>query len=279
MPTTPSTDTIETTTALLQAELPRLEEHQLALQKELAVVSERLESVRGALSALSALAATTVPRPRVSEEAEAEATLAGEPQAPTATEEPAPETAQESAPLPEPAQEPAAAAESTGTGGDTDTADTTTPADATETAPSTPRKPTSRAKRKAAPKAAAPQAATRRPAKKRTTTKAAKTAKPAAKPAKTTKAALDRQATKDKQAAPRKTAATVAQDTGGLTEQVIAILSGKAGTPLRARDVAHALGRDESAGAINTVRSTLDRLVATSRAHRAGRGLYQAPTG
>ncbi|MGW0703503.1 hypothetical protein ACWD0A_30205 [Streptomyces sp. NPDC002867] len=280
MPTTPSTDTIETTTALLQAELPRLEEHQVALQKELAVVSERLESVRSALSALSALAATTVPRPRASEQqAEAAPTVADEPPALTATEEPAPEPAQESAPLTEPVQEPAPAAESADVSRDSDTTDTTTPADGAESASPTPRKATSRAKRKAAPKAAAPQAATRRPAKKRTTAKATKTAKPAAKPAKTTKTALDKQATKGKQAASPQAAVTVAQDNGGLTEQVIAILSGKAGTPLRARDVAQALGRDESAGAINTVRSTLDRLVATSRAHRAGRGLYQAPTG
>ncbi|MFF8278867.1 hypothetical protein ACF05T_22550 [Streptomyces lateritius] len=67
-------------------------------------------------------------------------------------------------------------------------------------------------------------------------------------------------------------------DADGLTDQVVAVLVGKAGTPMRAREVAAALGRDGSTGAINTVRSTLDRLVATSRAHRAGRGLYQAPT-
>lgn len=63
---------------------------------------------------------------------------------------------------------------------------------------------------------------------------------------------------------------------GGLTEQVMDVLARRAGTALRARDVAEALGRDGSPGSINTVRSTLDRLVATSRAHRAGRGLYEA---
>lgn len=279
MSTTPKTDSIETTTALLEAELPRLEEHQQALQKELAVVSERLESVRGALSALNALAATSVPRPRTSEPpAAAPAAVADESPAVTVTEEPAPEPVQESVPQSAPAQETASAAESAGVGGDSDTTETT---DAESASPKA-RKTTGRAKRKAAPKAAAPQASTRRPAKKRSTAKATKTgtkATKAATPTKTTKAALDKQATKGRQTAPRKTAAPVAQDSGGLTEQVIAILSGKAGTPLRARDVAQALGRDESAGAINTVRSTLDRLVATSRAHRAGRGLYQAPTG
>ncbi|MFE5597528.1 hypothetical protein ACFQ9B_46015, partial [Streptomyces sp. NPDC056549] len=62
----------------------------------------------------------------------------------------------------------------------------------------------------------------------------------------------------------------------GFTEQVIAILARSPETPMRARDVAQALGRDSSVGAVNAVRSTLDRLVATSRAARAGRGLYQA---
>ncbi|MGW3160698.1 hypothetical protein [Streptomyces sp. NPDC001089] len=61
------------------------------------------------------------------------------------------------------------------------------------------------------------------------------------------------------------------------TEQVIAILTRDPDAVLRARDIAEALGRDESAGSINAVRSTLDRLVATSRAHRVGRGRYQAP--
>ncbi|MEV7992501.1 hypothetical protein AB0O67_11385 [Streptomyces sp. NPDC086077] len=63
----------------------------------------------------------------------------------------------------------------------------------------------------------------------------------------------------------------------GFTEQVIAVLASEPGAVLRARDVAEVLGRDGTAGSINAVRSTLDRLVATSRAHRVGRGLYQAP--
>ncbi|MFD3531354.1 hypothetical protein [Streptomyces sp. NPDC058664] len=81
----------------------------------------------------------------------------------------------------------------------------------------------------------------------------------------------------DTAAAGRKGAPSLS-DADGLTDQVIAVLAGKAGTPMRAREVAAVIGRDGSNGAINTVRSTLDRLVATSRAHRAGRGLYQAPT-
>jgi hypothetical protein len=44
---------------------------------------------------------------------------------------------------------------------------------------------------------------------------------------------------------------------------------------VRARDVAAALGRDADSGSINAVRSTLDRLVASSRIQRVGRGLYR----
>ncbi|MGW7365379.1 hypothetical protein ACWGI8_18540 [Streptomyces sp. NPDC054841] len=239
MTSTPNaTLSIESTTALLQAELPRLEEHQQALQTELATVSERLESVRAALSALSALSATTVPQPR-----------AGEPAADahTAVEIPveaAPDTTPEPAPAaPEPASVPAD--ESTSEA-EKQAGPRKTTATATATGTGT---------GKARAKKPAETASKRRPAKKTTPTKAVKTKE-------------------TKSAAP----AAAAQETGGLTDQVIAVLARHADTPLRARDVAQALGRDDTTAGINTVRSTLDRLIATSRAHRAGRGLYQAPT-
>lgn len=63
---------------------------------------------------------------------------------------------------------------------------------------------------------------------------------------------------------------------GRLTEQIMDFFAGTGGVDVRARDVAAALGRDTDAGSINAVRSTLDRLVATSRIQRAGRGLYRA---
>ncbi|MET9670977.1 hypothetical protein ABZY19_37510 [Streptomyces sp. NPDC006475] len=72
-------------------------------------------------------------------------------------------------------------------------------------------------------------------------------------------------------------AALEINDGAGLTEQVLKVLSMSGNRPVRARDIAQALGRDATSGSINAVRSTLDRLVATSRAHRAGRGLYQTP--
>ncbi|MFC8510414.1 hypothetical protein ACFU3J_17545 [Streptomyces sp. NPDC057411] len=53
---------IDATTAALQEELPRLEQLQQELEKELAAVSERVLSVRKALTALLALAETPAPR-------------------------------------------------------------------------------------------------------------------------------------------------------------------------------------------------------------------------
>ncbi|MGW5665480.1 hypothetical protein ACWEWG_36550 [Streptomyces sp. NPDC003758] len=63
---------------------------------------------------------------------------------------------------------------------------------------------------------------------------------------------------------------------GKLTEQILRYFAEVADTDVRARDVAAALGRDTDSGSINAVRSTLDRLVGTSRIRRVGRGLYRA---
>ncbi|MEV5149323.1 hypothetical protein [Streptomyces sp. NPDC052727] len=63
---------------------------------------------------------------------------------------------------------------------------------------------------------------------------------------------------------------------GKLTEQILTYFAEVADTDVRARDVAAALGRDTDSGSINAVRSTLDRLVGTSRIRRVGRGLYRA---
>lgn len=77
----------------------------------------------------------------------------------------------------------------------------------------------------------------------------------------------------------RRTSQRTTQDQGKygrLTEQIMEFFAGTGGATVRARDVAAALGRDTDAGSINAVRSTLDRLVGTSRIQRAGRGLYRA---
>ncbi|MFG2359745.1 hypothetical protein [Streptomyces sp. NPDC048521] len=62
---------------------------------------------------------------------------------------------------------------------------------------------------------------------------------------------------------------------GRLTEQVLDYFAQVGDTDVRARDVAAALGRATDSGSINAVRSTLDRLVGTSRIRRTGRGLYR----
>ncbi|MFD7686904.1 hypothetical protein [Streptomyces sp. NPDC059781] len=63
---------------------------------------------------------------------------------------------------------------------------------------------------------------------------------------------------------------------GRLTEQILDYLAAVGDVDVRAREVAAALGRDTDSGSINAVRSTLDRLVGTSRIRRSGRGLYRA---
>ncbi|MFF3691252.1 hypothetical protein [Streptomyces sp. NPDC002187] len=233
MTATADTNSIESTTALLQAELPQLEKHQQTLEEHLAAVSQRLEAVRSALSALNALSAAAVPQPR-----------AAEPQtdaAPSVPDEPAIDTK----PEPTPAVQTVPVTVDESTAADRTTTSRTAPTANTTTAGS---------KKKAAPKKSANGKAAKQPSKKQTATKA--TAGKAA----------------------RRTPASEAVVAGsGLTDQVIAVLARTPETPLRARDVAEALGRDDTTGNINTIRSTLDRLIATSRAHRAGRGLYQAP--
>jgi hypothetical protein len=61
-----------------------------------------------------------------------------------------------------------------------------------------------------------------------------------------------------------------------LTERIMEYFATTGDADVRARDVAAALGRDSDSGSINAVRSTLDRLVGTSRVQRTGRGLYRA---
>ncbi|MFC9265295.1 hypothetical protein [Streptomyces hydrogenans] len=194
---------IDATTAALQEELPQLEQLQQELEKELAAVSERVLSVRTALTALLALAETPAPQ-----------TVQATPEPAVVKDETAVETTtvQETGPVPAP--------------------------------------------RKAA------------------VTRAARERK--ATPAKTNGRKEQSSAKKPRVTATSRKDAPATKDSAGFTEQVIAVLARTPETPMRARDVAQALGRDSSTGAVNAVRSTLDRLVATSRAARAGRGLYQA---
>ncbi|MFJ5228089.1 hypothetical protein [Streptomyces sp. NPDC088400] len=272
-----SPSSIEATTVLLQGELPQLEAQQQSLEKELATVTERLESVRTALGALQSLSlAPHLGGTAVSPDAgaQAEAGVASEPAVPAAQ----PATAEEAGHTAE-QDSPAASA------------DVAVPQPRTEeeTAPSV------RGKARKAAKAAAGSERTAGASRKTVASKEAKaptakkaaTPKPAKAPAakKAATAVADKPADGKKTTDGKKTAAKATADAqqdgdtqaGGLTEQILEILARSGSTPVRARDVASALGRDATPGSINAVRSTLDRLVGTSRAHRAGRGLYQAP--
>ncbi|MFF4353566.1 hypothetical protein [Streptomyces sp. NPDC001530] len=96
----------------------------------------------------------------------------------------------------------------------------------------------------------------------------------------TTKAALQPRKPQSGKAAKRPLAAGTDTDGqkqyGKLTEQIMEYFASVGDVDVRARDVAAALGRDTDSGSINGVRSTLDRLVGTSRVQRTGRGLYRA---
>ncbi|MEV7373982.1 hypothetical protein AB0O51_24270 [Streptomyces sp. NPDC090301] len=228
----PSTSTgissIDATTAALQAELPQLEQLQQDLEKELAAVSDRVLSVRAALTALLALADTPAPR-TVQEQVQVQ-----EQEAEPKSE---PSQAQAPAPAPTPTESEAAVEAASDTVKPEESGSVPAPRKATASRSSRERKAPPRARRgKERPSAKKPRVS----------------------------------------AAPQE-APSAPQGSTGLTEQVAAVLTQSPDSPMRARDVAKALGRDSSTGAINTVRSTLDRLVATSRADRAGRGLYQAP--
>ncbi|GGR47000.1 hypothetical protein [Streptomyces netropsis] len=61
----------------------------------------------------------------------------------------------------------------------------------------------------------------------------------------------------------------------GLTRNLVAYLA-RADAPVRAREAALALGREDTPGSINAVRTALERLVKAGRAQRTGRGLYEA---
>ncbi|MEV6420957.1 hypothetical protein [Streptomyces sp. NPDC051662] len=258
-------DSIETTTALLRGELPQLETQQQSLERELAGVTERLESVRTALGALQALspapqAQETVPVQRAAEPSTAETPVAEAPVVVTPVEEaPAEEAPVEEAPAKAPAKEKSAPAKAV---------------KSRKSASASARTSTGGSGAKSqAPKEQAPKEQTAKEQKAKEPTPKERTSRPAKKSAPAT--ATKTRAAKTAAAA----AATADEQASGLTEQILAVLAASDGNPVRARDVAQALGRDGTPGSINAVRSTLDRLVGTSRAHRAGRGLYQASAG
>jgi hypothetical protein len=200
-------DGVGSTIALLERELPALQEQQARLETELAAVSSRLEAVGAALDSLRSLAA---------------------------------------APLLQEAPATPAVAEAAG-----DVLEAATPVEET---------PRTRTAAKGRPRKSVPAPARRRGAKRAA-------AAPAEKPAKARKTSPA-----------KSTPAAAAPRAGGLTNAIVDHLAA-AGGPVRAGDIAQALGRDESPSAVNAVRTSLERLTKAGRAERVGRGLYQATTG
>ncbi|MEU2077469.1 hypothetical protein [Streptomyces sp. NPDC013489] len=248
----PSTSTgipsFDATTAALEAELPQLEQLQQDLEKELAAVSDRVLSVRAALTALLTLADT--PAPRTVQEQVLVQVQEADPE-PKSDPEPKPK------PEPEPKSEPKQKSKSK------------------SKSEQEPAQAESEAAVEAAPETVTSEESGSVPAPRKATASRStreRKAPPRARRGKERPSAKKSRVTPTPQQTPSAT-----QGSTGLTEQVAAVLTQSPDSPMRARDVAKALGRDSSTGAINTVRSTLDRLVATSRADRAGRGLYQAP--
>lgn len=250
-------DGIETTLELLRTELPQLEKHQQTLETDLAVVTERLESVRLALRSLEALAPAPLARAATAVPAvpSGSADSVGE-QGSEAAQAPAPVAP----PRPATEEKPQATRGKKATGEAKPAAGKATAGRKRAASAAEGKVPRPRAAKKTV-------AAKKQPAKKTAVVKKeAKATAPKDVPAGAGKAA---QATPAEQ--PKKRAS-------GLTKDVVAHLA-KAGAPVKAREVNLALGRDDTNGSINAVRTSLERLVKAGQAHRPGRGLYQATTG
>ena len=247
---------VESTVALLQAELPRLEEQRRLLEQELAAVTDRLDAARAALGGLQALAAAPLLQEAAAEVAPA-AEQAPEATVPAAAEEPAKTQRRTTKSTPRPAAN-------------------TPPAERTAAARKAVTSKTAVVK---AGKAGTPSAKTRRPAS--SSAKPRKGAAAPAKPAVATETATAAKASvapaavewvepvaSTEVAEPKKPAS-------GLAESILAHLAGADG-PARAGEIAKALGRDSTPGSVNAVRTALERLVKASKAQRSGRGLYLA---
>lgn len=253
-------DGIETTLELLRTELPQLEKHQQTLETDLAVVTERLESVRLALRSLEALAPAPLARAATAVPAASSAPAGS----PDSVREQGPEAAQTPAPVAPPRQateeKPQATRGKKATGEAKPAGGKATGTRKRTASTAESKVPRPRTAKKTV-------AAKKQPAKKTAVVKKeAKATAPKEVPAGAGKAV---QATPAEQ--PKKRAS-------GLTKDVVAHLA-KAGAPVKAREVNLALGRDDTNGSINAVRTSLERLVKAGQAHRPGRGLYQATTG
>ncbi|MEU8924347.1 hypothetical protein AB0D10_25970 [Kitasatospora sp. NPDC048545] len=283
------------TISALEGELPGIEARRRGLEAELAAVVAHENALRGALESLRALSG--LPLPQIA--------VAVENAAPLTTREEV-DVAPPSQQGQRPAELPAAETEALPTQGqgqdqDQDRAPLKRAATAKKatakkaTAKKTAAKKTVGAKKETAKRTAAKKtttkettaktaatkkaaAATRTPAKKATSRARVTTA--ARKPGTTTATAAGEARTAEPQT--HGTAETGTAETGpasrrrstGVTaEKVLAVLAG-AERPLRAREVATELRIDGGQGAVNALRTMLERLTKAGRAQRPGRGLY-----
>ncbi|WP_280694801.1 hypothetical protein [Kitasatospora sp. GAS204B] len=208
---------MESTIALLTAELPRLEERQRVLEQDLAVVTARLGAVRSALTSLQALS--------------------------------------DAAMLPE-----------AGAGGGRPAAD--------EAAGEVPAPGTVPPRRRGSKSASGKQPSASRDS---ASPKAAAGGRPTGRSSGSRSVARGTNAKKSP-AAPKPVPVGAVRRTSRLSQDILDHLA-QAPAPLRAGEVNTALGREESRGSINAVRTSLERLAKAAKVERSGRGLYQAVSG
>ncbi|MFD8756009.1 hypothetical protein ACFV0O_34290 [Kitasatospora sp. NPDC059577] len=293
----------ETITAL-EGELPGIEARRRGLEDELAAVVAHENALRGALESLRALSGLPLPQIAVAVENAAPLTTREEVDA-------APPSQQEQRPVELPAAETEALpTQGQGQDGDQDRAPLKRAATAKKAAgkkaagkgaaKKTAAAKKTTAKKTTAKKATAKKTATKETTAKETTAKTAPTKKAAAATRTPAKKATSRARVTTAARKPGTTTATAAgeartaepqthgtaetgtaeagtasrrRSTGVTAEKVLAVLAG-AERPLRAREVATELRIDGGQGAVNALRTMLERLTKAGRAQRPGRGLY-----
>jgi hypothetical protein len=257
---TTTLSSIASTIEVLQTELPQLQGRKQELEKELASVTERLEAGQVALNSLQALVGAPVPSAdpvsALPVSALPESALPEE-NADIAAVQPQPQPAvedQASAHQPEAVPAPRQASESK-------------PRQGAKAGKAT-------AEPKKARKTEKPQQATGRAGKSTGASTSAKATSVKAASAKTASAKTASAKATSAKATSEKTASEKQVRTPGLSQSIVAVLA-KSKSPLRAGEVNQALGRENTNGSVNSVRTALERLTANRDVRRVGRGLYQ----
>ncbi|MFD0526092.1 prephenate dehydrogenase [Kitasatospora arboriphila] len=275
---------VGSTRALIEARLPTVREERTRLEEELAAVIAQENAMVAVLEGLAALSDAPLGE---AEEAQAAPPMQPADEAPAAAGEPA--EAAETAEAVEPAETadgdpvvaPAAAPAKKTAAKKTTKKAAAKKAVTKKTAPRKAAAGKGRAAKKSADPSAAQQDVPGQDAEQALAATAKKTApRSAAKTAKTAvKTAIQTRKSARAKAAPA--AADQAQEPSKGRQRrtdadsVLGVLR-QAEEPLRARDVAERLGLADTNGAVDAVRTMLERLAKASRAQRTGRGLYAA---